>query len=178
MRSPVVRSGMAMVLSAAIMGAGGGASAADAGAYNEVFFNTFMTRCLFSAHSGRGYVTEGMARLDDQAAAPWLDGVPGGVWAPDPALRVLLIVRGKAGCSVVSELGDVAAIEDTIAHWFDGAGSPFTRDRFERSADGGFTSHYRSSCTGGTLCSVVFSARPPQGAGGLALMATAARVAP
>lgn len=173
MRMTVARLVMALTLSA-----GAGALAAEPEAYNEVFFDTFMARCLFSAHSGRGYVTEGMTKLDDRAAAYWLDGAPGGVWAPDPALRVLLIVRGRAGCSVVSELGDVKAIEDTIAHWFDGAGSPFIRDSFERTADGGFTSHYRSNCTGGTLCSVVFSARPPQGAGGLALMATAARVTP
>lgn len=179
--SPALRLAAALLLAAAICG-GGTASAdepgADAAAYNKVFFETFMTRCLLSAHSGRGYVTEGMVRLDAQAAAPWLAGLPGGVWAPDPALRVLLIVRDRAGCSVVSQTGDVKAIEATIAHWFDGAASPFTRDSFERSVDGGFTARYRSSCTGGTLCSVVFSASPPRGPGGVALMATAVRVTP
>lgn len=179
---PAARLAAALLLAAGICGGGtasaDGAGADGAAAYNKVFFETFMTRCLFSAHSGHSYVTEGMVRLDQQAAAPWLAGSPGSVWAPDPALRVLLIVRNRAGCSVVSQTGDVKAIEDTIAHWFDGAGSPFTRDSFERAADGGFTSRYRSNCTGGTLCSVVFSATPPRGAGGVALMATAARVTP
>jgi len=178
---PAARGAAALLLFVACICGGGAASAADASdaaAYNKVFFETFMTRCLFSAHSGRGYVTEGMVRLDEQASAPWLAGAPGRVWVPDPAMRVLLIVREGAGCSVVSQTGDVKAIEDTIAHWFDGTGSPFTRDSFERAADGGFTSRYRSNCTGGTLCSVVFSASPPRGPGGVALMATAARVTP
>lgn len=165
-----------LVLSVAVPRA---TSAADAKRHNDLFFQTFMTRCMPSAHSGRGYVTDGLSKLDQRLGQFWLKGAPGSVWAPDPALRVLLIIRdGDAGCSVVSLFGDAAALEKLIEYWFDPKQSPFTRDFFERTADGGFTSHYRADCPGGTWCRTIFNVRAAPAPGQLAIMGTAARVRP
>ena len=155
-----------------------GTASADPALHSEVFFDTFMTRCMFSAHSGRGYVTDGMVKLGDEDARYWLGDKPGSVWAPDPAVRVLLIVRDGAGCSVVSQSGDAAAVEKIVRFWFEGEQAPFVRDSFERAADGGFASHYRADCPGGTLCRVIFNVRGAPGPGELAMMASAARVVP
>lgn len=173
----------ALLLAAILLIVAGPASAQapaayDPAAYNKVFFETFTSRCMPAAHSGSTYDTSGMTRMVDFMAEHWLGGSPGSVWTPDPALEIVLIIRDKVGCAVVSVAGDAGAIEAAVAARFDGPSSAFERDHFERADDGGFESRYGDDCGQGQRCRVTFNVRGAPEAGRIAMMAAATRGEP
>jgi len=100
------------------------------------------------------------------------------VWTPDPSLEIVLIIRDRGGCAVVSAAGDAGEMETAIAGMFDGPSSSFERDHVKRNEDGGFELRYVEACGQGQRCRVTFNVRGAPEPGRLAMMAAAVRVDP
>ncbi|MEQ8394291.1 hypothetical protein [Thalassobaculum sp.] len=153
--------------------------APDPLAHNKLFVETFVNRCLSAVHADAAYDTAGMNQVHEFLAGHWLNGKPGSVWTPNPAMHILLIIRDGAGCFVVSEFGDAKALEPVVAARIAEAHPTLVREEFERADDGGFGSKYLDAgCGGNQSCRVVVNARATPEEGKLAMLAAAMRFTP
>ncbi|EDP63990.1 hypothetical protein BAL199_15182 [alpha proteobacterium BAL199] len=169
----------AALLLAALSSAVAQEPAPDRLAHNKLFVETFVNRCLSAVHADTAYDTTGMNEVHEFLAGHWLDGKPGSVWTPNPAMHILLIIRDGAGCFVVSEFGDANALEPVVAARIAEAHPSFVREQFQRAEDGGFGSKYLDeSCGGNRSCRVVVNARAASEEGKLAMLAAAMRFTP
>ncbi|MEQ8585416.1 MAG: hypothetical protein RLO01_08660 [Thalassobaculaceae bacterium] len=153
------------------------ANASDRGiAHNKVFLEAFLTRCMPAAHSESPIIEDGMIPLHERLAAPWLRGKPGRAWKYDREHDVLVVSLRPSHCFVVSKYGDVSALEERVAFWFEEDVSGFTQDEFRTNPAGEFTASYMRKAGDGWGYRILIQARPVPESGGLAIMGTAGLV--
>ncbi|MDF1791829.1 MAG: hypothetical protein P1U88_07965 [Thalassobaculaceae bacterium] len=145
-------------------------------AHNMAFLEAFLTRCMPAAHADSPIPGEGMIELPERLAAPWLRGKPGTVWKYDRDHDVLVVSLTPSQCFVVSKYGDVPALKERVAFWFEEEASGFRQDQFRTSSTGEFTASYTLDEKNGWARRVLIQARPVPESGGLALMGTAGLV--
>lgn len=153
------------------------AHASDRGvAHNKVFLEAFLTRCMPAAHGESPIPEDGMTRLSERVAAPWLQGKPGTVWSYDGEHDVLVVSLRPSHCFVVSKHGDVADLTEKVAFWFEEDVSGFSEDEFRTNPAGEFTASYTRDEGNSWARRILIQARPVPESGGLAIMGTAGLV--